>query len=97
MFACVLFYCKISFYVTILLTLENKSLNLKRFWVKLTGCKQGKALLLNAIKIIFFTTVVMLLFSRKYMMVSKNDDLEPVINGQPLFSWRNNGPDNNGR
>ena len=29
--------------------------------------------------------------------VSKNNDMEPVINGQPLFIWRNNGPKINGR
>ena len=29
--------------------------------------------------------------------VLKNNDLETFINGQPLFIWRNNGPDNNGR
>ena len=27
---------------------------------------------------------------------SKNNELKAVINGQPLFSWRNNGPNNNG-
>ena len=30
------------------------------------------------------------------MMVSKNNDIEPVINGQPLLIWRNNGPNSNG-
>ena len=28
---------------------------------------------------------------------SNNNKLKAVINGQPLFSLRNNGPDNNGR
>ena len=30
-------------------------------------------------------------------MVSKNNYVEPVINGEPLFSLRNNIPENTGR
>ena len=33
----------------------------------------------------------------KDIMVSKNNDLEPVIDGQLLFSLRNNVPENTGR
>ena len=29
--------------------------------------------------------------------VSKNNDLETIIIGQPLFIWRKNGPDTTGR
>ena len=66
---------------------STKRLLLAGLFKDLNSWDQGKVWLTIGLKSTFFTN----------NSVEKNNDLKRVINGQPLYSLRNNIPENTGR